>query len=93
MAQGDRDEQAARPRSGSHTELRKEDGTMLVAVTGRPILPGEFIKIEDVFRDAIRERNLPRSSSEAKALAVRLFELYQNGVDDVVALRAMAKLF
>ncbi|MGO4618810.1 hypothetical protein AB4Z34_00315 [Ensifer sp. 2YAB10] len=66
---------------------------MLVAVTDRPILPGEFIKIEDVFKDAIRERNLPRRSSEATALAVRLIELYQNGVEDAVALRAMAKLF
>ncbi|MBZ7920501.1 hypothetical protein LAC81_01700 [Ensifer adhaerens] len=66
---------------------------MLVAVTGRPILPGEFIKIEDVFKHAIRERNLPRRSSEATALAVRLIELYQNGVEDAVALRAMAKLF
>ncbi|WDZ77272.1 hypothetical protein PWG15_01795 [Ensifer adhaerens] len=66
---------------------------MLVAATSRPILPGEFIKIEDVFKDAIRERNLSRRSSEATALAVRLLELYQNGVNDMVALRAMAKLF
>jgi hypothetical protein len=83
----------ARPADASHSDSRKEDGTMLVAVTGRPILPGEFIKIEDVFKDAIRERNLPRRSSEATALAVRLIELYQNGVEDAVALRAMAKLF
>ena len=79
--------------SDSYVESSKEDGTMLVAVTGRPILPGEFIKIDDVFNDAIRERNLPRRSPEAIALAARLIELYQNGVDDVTALRAMAKLF
>lgn len=66
---------------------------MLVSVTGRPILPGEFTKIDDVFKDAIRERNLSCQSSEAAALAARLIELYQNGVQDMVALRAMAKLF
>ncbi|MEI2297933.1 hypothetical protein [Ensifer sp. MJa1] len=66
---------------------------MLVFFTGRPILPGEFTKIDDVFRDALRQRNLSRRSSEAKALAARLIELYQNGAQDLVALRAMAKLF
>ncbi|WP_077962300.1 hypothetical protein [Ensifer adhaerens] len=66
---------------------------MLVSVPGRPILPGELTKIEDVFTEALRDRELSRQSPEASALAARLIELYQNGVQDVMALRAMAKLF
>ncbi|CAN7567271.1 hypothetical protein IB277_00850 [Ensifer sp. ENS07] len=66
---------------------------MLVSIPGRPILPGELTKIDDVFKETLRERELSRQSAEATALAARLIELYQNGVQDVVALRALAKLF
>ena len=66
---------------------------MLVSIPGPPILPGELTKIDDVFKETLRERELSRQSGEATALAGRLIELYQNGVQDVVALRALAKLF
>jgi len=66
---------------------------MLVSMPGRPILPGELTKIADVFKEALRERELSRQSAEATALAAGLIELYQNGVQDIVALRALAKLF
>ncbi|MBP1884336.1 hypothetical protein [Sinorhizobium mexicanum] len=58
-----------------------------------PILPGEFEMLRDVLEISVQERNLSIDSEEARELAGRLIELYESGVRDLTALRAMAKLF
>ncbi|MDK1387923.1 hypothetical protein ILFOPFJJ_06842 [Ensifer psoraleae] len=57
------------------------------------ILPGEFVMLKDILAISVHERNLSIDSEEAREIAARLIDLYQNGVRDLTALRAMAKLF
>ncbi len=59
----------------------------------RPILPEELDMLGAVFEQLLGEYQLTVNSDQAEALAARLIELYQSGVRDVTALRAMAKLF
>ncbi|WDZ81886.1 hypothetical protein PWG15_33850 (plasmid) [Ensifer adhaerens] len=56
-----------------------------------PILPVSRTVIDLVFCELIRSRQLDRSSDEAEILAVRLLNLYQNGIRERDDLRQMAE--
>jgi hypothetical protein len=51
------------------------------------IEPEAFNKIEDVFRELVREKGIALESEEADALAARLIGLYQSGIQDADALK------
>ena len=55
------------------------------------ITPDDFEKIEDAFREMVRERQLALDSEEADVLAARLISLFQSGIHHHEALKQMAE--
>ncbi|WP_324765483.1 hypothetical protein SO078_30700 (plasmid) [Sinorhizobium meliloti] len=54
-----------------------------------PISPEELNDLQVLLRRVLNERNLAMESAEAEDIAATLIELYQGGVRDLSALRAL----